>query len=95
MPRSKSMVGPAAGSAGPGLDDESAIPRFQDNPAPRFGLDPAPRVLGLELRGGGAQCRTACAETRYQCRASDEADVCDTAWGQCVANCPESSSSPL
>ena len=84
---------PAAGP--PPAADLSPIPRFQDNPAPRFGLDPAPRVLGLELRGGGAQCRTACAETRYQCRASDEADVCDTAWGQCVANCPESSSSPL
>ena len=43
----------------------------------------------------GAQCRTACAETRYQCRATDEADVCDSAWGQCVVNCPEMSSPSL
>ena len=84
---------PAAGP--PPLADLSPIPRFQDNPAPRFGLDPAPRIPGLDLRGGGALCRTACAETRYQCRATDEADVCDTTWGQCVANCAESSSSPL
>ena len=83
------------GSGPPPLADLSPIPRFQDNPAPRFGGDPAPRLLGLDLRGGGAQCRTACAETRYQCRATDEADVCDSAWGQCVVNCPELSSPVL
>ncbi len=83
------------GSGPPPLADLSPIPRFQDNPAPRFGGDPAPRLLGLDLRGGGAQCRTACAETRYQCRATDEADVCDSAWGQCVVNCPEMSSPSL
>lgn len=83
------------GSGPPPLADLSPVPRFQDQPAPRFSLDPAPRIQGLDLRGGGAQCRTACAETRYQCRLADEADVCDGAWGQCVANCPEGSSSPL
>ena len=77
----------------PPLADLSPVPRFQDDPAPRFSLDPAPRVLGLGLRGGGAACRTSCAETRYICRATDEAEVCDTAWSQCVAGCGESSSS--
>lgn len=83
------------GSGPARLADLSRVPRFQDQPAPRFSLDPAPRVLGLDARGGGAQCRTACAENRYQCRINDEQDVCDGAWGQCVANCPEGSSSPL
>ena len=92
---------PAAGPAfdpgsGPApLADLSPIPRFQDQPAPRFSLDPAPRILGLDQRGGGAQCRTACAESRYQCRINDEQDVCDGAWSQCVANCAEASSPPL
>jgi hypothetical protein len=82
------------GSGPPPLADLSPVPRFQDDPAPRFNLDPAPRTPGLDLRGGGAQCRTACADTRYLCRATDEPDVCDTAWGQCVANCAEASPSP-
>ena len=79
----------------PPLADLSPIPRFQDDPAPRFSLDPAPRVPGLDLLGGGAACRTACAETRYQCRVTDEADACDGAWSQCVASCAQSSASPL
>lgn len=79
----------------PPLADLSPVPRFQDQPAPRFSLDPAPRILGLDQRGGGAECRVACAETRYQCRVGDDAGACDTAWGQCVANCAEVSSSPL
>ena len=83
------------GSGPPPLADLSPVPRFQDQPAPRFSLDPAPRVLGLDLRGGGAQCRTTCAETRYQCRLADEPETCDTTWGQCVANCPEVSSPAL
>jgi hypothetical protein len=78
----------------PPLADLSPIPRFQDDPAPRFNLDPAPRILGLDQRGGGAACRTSCAESRYQCRATDESDVCDAAWSQCVASCGESSPSP-
>ncbi len=86
-------IDPASGPAP--LADLSPVARFQDQPAPRFSLDPAPRILGLDQRGGGAQCRTACAETRYQCRINDEQDVCDGAWGQCVANCAEGSSSPL
>ena len=83
------------GSGPPPLADLSPIPRFNDDPSPRFNLDPAPRVGGLDLRGGGAQCRTACAESRYLCRATDEADQCDGAWGQCVAACAESSPAPL
>ncbi len=82
---------PAAGP--PPLADLSPIPRFQDDPAPRFNLDPAPRIQGLDQRGGGAACRTSCAETRYQCRASDDADICDSAWSQCVAGCSEASAS--
>jgi len=78
----------------PPLADLSPISRFQDDPAPRFTLDAAPRAQGLDLRGGGAACRTACASSRYMCRASDEADVCDSVWGQCVANCAQASSSP-
>ena len=78
----------------PPLADLSPIPRFQGDPAPRFNLDAAPRAQGLDLRGGGAVCRTACAETRYMCRASDEAESCDSAWGRCVANCAEASPSP-
>ena len=84
-------VDPGAGP--PPLADLSPIPRFQDDPAPRFNLDPAPRAQGLDLRGGGAACRTACAESRYMCRANDEAESCDGAWGQCVANCAEASPS--
>ncbi len=83
------------GSGPPPLADLSPIPRFQDSPAPRFNLDPAPRVVGFDQRGGGAQCRTSCAETRYQCRIADEPEACDSAWGQCVATCPEVSSPPL
>ena len=91
---------PAAPSWDPGAGpapplDLSPIPRFQDNPAPRFSVDPAPRVGGLDLLGGGAQCRTACAQSRYQCRVTDDADLCDTAWGQCVASCTEASAGRL
>jgi hypothetical protein len=82
-------IGPAAPTALP------VAPRFQDNPAARFGMDPAPRVGGLSLEGGGAQCRTACAESRYLCRASEEAELCDGAWGQCIASCTEASSNAL
>ncbi len=82
------------GSGPPPLADLSPIPRFQDDPAPRFNLDPAPRTQGLDRLGGGAACRTACAETRYMCRANDEAELCDSVWGQCVANCAQASSSP-
>jgi len=88
-PSSDSGIGP------PPLTDLSPIPRFQDDPAPRFGVDPAPRVGGLDLLGGGAQCRTACAQSRYQCRVTDDIDVCDTAWGQCVASCTEASAGRL
>jgi hypothetical protein len=86
-------VDPAIGPAP--LTELSPVPRFLDQPAPRFGGDPAPRVGGLDLLGGGAACRTACAESRYQCRAGDLPDQCDGAWGQCVASCAESSSAPL
>ena len=79
----------------PALADLSPAPRFLDNPAPRFSADPAPRVGGLDLLGGGAQCRTACAQTRYICRVDQDAEVCDTAWGQCVASCTEASAGPL
>ncbi len=90
-------AGPAfdPGSGPPPLADLSPVPRFNDDPTPRFNLDPAPRVGGLDLRGSGAECRTACAESRYLCRATDEPDQCDGAWGQCVAACSESSSAPL
>jgi len=83
------------GAGPPPLADISPIPRFQDDPAPRFSLDPAPRTQGLDLRADGAACRTSCAETRYQCRASDDADICDRSWSQCVSSCAESSSAPL
>ena len=91
---------PAAPSSDPGigpapLADFSPVPRFQDSPAPRFSVDPAPRVGGLDLLGGGAQCRTACAQSRYQCRGTDDLDVCDTQWSQCVASCTEVSSGRL
>jgi hypothetical protein len=86
-------VDPAIGPAR--TADLSPIPRFQDDPAPRFNLDPAPRVQGLGQPGSGAACRTACAESRYQCRANEPDDVCDGVWSQCVAGCAESSSSPL
>jgi len=91
---------PAAPAADPGvgpppLADLSPIPRFQDDPAPRFNLDPAPRTQGLDQGGGGAACRTACAQSRYQCLVEDENDLCDGAWSQCVASCAESSSAPL
>ena len=91
---------PAAPSSDPGigpapLADFSPVPRFQDSPAPRFSVDPAPRVGGLDLLGGGAQCRTACAQSRYQCRVTDDLDVCDTQWSQCVASCTEVSSGRL
>lgn len=84
-PSSDPGIGP------PPLMDLSPIPRFQDDPVPRFGGDPAPRVGGLDLIGGGAQCRTACAQSRYQCRVTEDADQCDSAWGQCVASCTEAS----
>ncbi len=79
----------------PPATDFSPVPRFQDDPAPRFSVDPAPRVGGLDILGGGAQCRTACAQTRYQCRVTDDLDVCDTTWGRCVASCAEVSAGRL
>lgn len=79
----------------PPTADLSPIPRFQDDPAPRFNLDPAPRVAGLSPPGSAAECRTACAISRYQCRANEPVDVCDAVWSQCVVGCGESSSSPL
>ena len=91
---SRPAVDPATGPFSP--LDLPVAPRFRDNPAPRFSLDPAPRVGGLDLIGGGAQCRMACAKTRYLCRATDdEDDSCDGPWGQCVASCTETSSNGL
>jgi hypothetical protein len=84
---------PATGPAAP--TDSSPVPRFQDAPAPRFSRDPAPRVGGLDLTEGGAQCRTACAQRRYLCRASEEPEICDSAWGQCVTSCTEASTGSL
>ena len=101
-PKAPAAALPALPPAGPQFDpgigppplaDLSPVPRFQDNPAPRFSLDPAPRVQGLDLRGGGAACRTTCAATRYQCRATDEPEACDTAWSRCVASCGQVSTS--
>ncbi len=86
---------PALGAGAPAGADLSPIPRFQDAPAPRFSLDPAPRLGGLARSGGAAQCRQSCAQDRYLCLATDEADVCGRTWSQCVVGCPESSQDPL
>jgi hypothetical protein len=98
--RAATLALPAPPTVDPGngparAADLSPIPRFQDDPAPRFNLDPAPRVAGLSPPGSGAECRTACAISRYQCSANEPVDVCDGVWSQCVAGCAESSSSPL
>lgn len=63
--------------------------------APRFTLDPAPRTSGLSVAPGGAQCRRSCADDRYLCRSTGDAQRCDTTWSQCVAACPEGSPDPL
>jgi hypothetical protein len=34
-----------------------------------------------------AQCRIACAQTNYLCRAGERADDCGGGWSQCVAAC--------
>jgi len=59
-------------------------------------LDPdfstSPRIGGLASPGGGAQCRSACANDYYICLSDRDQDVCAGAWSQCVPACPATSS---
>jgi hypothetical protein len=59
-------------------------------------LDPdlsvAPRIGGLASPGGGARCRSACANDHYMCLVDRDQDVCAGAWSQCVSACPATSS---
>jgi hypothetical protein len=47
-----------------------------------------------------AQCRIACAQTNYFCRAGAQPDDCGGAWSQCVSTCdlpdmaPDTSTAP-
>lgn len=56
--------------------------------------DTTARLGGLQPeQAGGAQCRSACAQTYYFCLANQEGDTCQTSWTQCLTACPTNSSS--
>ena len=55
--------------------------------APTPASSPAPRLATAAPQPDPAQCRIACAQTSYFCRAGDDPDGCDGAWSQCVAAC--------
>ena len=47
----------------------------------------APIVLWTAPDADAADCRRACAQTRYFCEANANSDDCAANWGQCVAGC--------
>jgi hypothetical protein len=65
--------------------------------SPSLATPVAPRLdRSLEARaGGGAQCRTKCADELYQCQGGEGGDHCTQTWGKCVLACPSASAAPL
>ena len=61
-------------------------------PLPRSPLESLQARQGAGVRGGGAQCRTGCANDLYICRVDQDEGDCNRVWSQCVAACPQSSS---
>lgn len=80
----RSGVGPA--------DPGAARPRApaQALMSPGLVIPAAPRLdRTLEATtGGGAQCRTKCAQEKYFCLGGDEGGGCDESWRKCVLACP-------
>ena len=56
-----------------------------DQAAPAAPSPPAPPPVSVA--GDSSDCRMACAQTYYFCRASDEEQNCSPAWSRCVATC--------
>jgi hypothetical protein len=57
-------------------------------PAPAKPTPPKPQLASLApAPPDPADCRIACAQASYMCRASDNPDSCDGNWGQCVSAC--------
>ncbi len=70
----------------------AASPVTPPPPATRSALSTLQARLGADGRGGGAQCRTGCANDLYICRVDQDDSECNRVWSQCVAACPTSSS---
>lgn len=52
----------------------------------------SPRVGGYSAAaGGGARCRTSCAQDYYACRAGPDDEDCGSRWSQCLTACPSQS----
>lgn len=65
------------------LDGDSLTPDFSTSP----------RVGGYSAVDPAAQCRQACNNDYYQCRATDEIATCSAGWGQCLSACISSNPS--
>jgi hypothetical protein len=78
--------------AAPDDQEQPASPALRQALPPR--ADTTARMGGLAPeQAGGAQCRSACAQTYYFCLANQEGDSCQTSWTQCLVACPANSSS--
>lgn len=98
------LRGPAASPQPQPARPRPATPAAPDDqepptsPALRQALPPrddtTARMGGLEAeKSGGAQCRSACAQTYYFCLSNAAGDYCQTNWTQCLIACPTNSSS--
>lgn len=65
----------------------SAVPAKPAARAPATPTGAAPIVLWTAPDADAADCRRACAQTRYFCDANANTDDCAANWGQCVAGC--------
>lgn len=81
--------GPSDGAGRPILDVLRG-PDTAQTGAPPVPVAPPTPVLAPLARPApidGGQCRLACARSYYFCLASDSADECPSAWGQCRSRC--------
>jgi hypothetical protein len=73
---------PATYAAPPPAQAPAAPPALAKPPPPK------PQLAALAPPPSDpADCRMACANANYMCRAGDNPDSCDSAWGQCVSTC--------
>ncbi len=69
-------------------------PRAPDPELDLPDTDTAKRIGGYADQNavGGADCRTGCDKTYYQCLAVDDSGQCPASWTQCLTACPAHSS---
>jgi len=88
------------GKTATGLPEPRGIrPRSPDQTlmSPNLASPAAPRLdRNLDMVvGGGAACRTRCAQEKYFCQGGDEGGGCDEVWRKCVLACPIQSGATL